>query len=82
VQVLGVTEQAQRKQFVLRFLQARDPSHIGQLFFAKYSGRAAWVDQLDIDGGEALGFDAPVQSEEKLVYPPTQGGGGDVRLHR
>jgi KamA family protein len=66
VQVLGVAEQARRKQFVLRFLQARDPSNIGRLFFARYSERAAWVDQLDIEGGEALGFD-PLDS--RAVQP-------------
>lgn len=42
----GITEVAGERVFVLRFLQARDPSWVGQPFFAKFDPSATWFDQL------------------------------------
>ena len=39
--------------FVLRFLQCRDESWIGKVFFAKYDPKAVWFDDLEpLDGME------------------------------
>jgi KamA family protein len=38
--------------FVLKFLQARDPTWVGRTFFAKYDPHAAWLDDLRPAGGE------------------------------
>lgn len=38
--------------FVLRFLQARDPSWVGQPFFARYDEEATWIDHLEPALGE------------------------------
>ncbi|MEJ2620947.1 MAG: lysine 2,3-aminomutase [Candidatus Thiodiazotropha sp.] len=46
VEIQGVTEMNGQKVFVLRFIQARDPSWVQQPFFAKYDEQATWFDQL------------------------------------
>ncbi len=46
VEIQGVAEVDGEKVFVLRFIQARDPSWVQQPFFAKYDERATWFDQL------------------------------------
>lgn len=46
VEVQGVTEIAGEKVFVLRFLQARDPSWVQRPFFARFDPEATWLDQL------------------------------------
>lgn len=43
----GVTEVAGEKVFVLRMIQARDPSLVGRPFFAKYDEKAAWLFDLE-----------------------------------
>tara|TARA_A100000171_G_scaffold52803_1_gene73255 strand:+ start:4103 stop:5425 length:1323 start_codon:yes stop_codon:yes gene_type:complete len=47
VHILGVTEVASEKAFMLEFLQARKPELVRQPFFAKYDGSATWFDQLE-----------------------------------
>ncbi len=42
----GVTEVNGEKVFVLKFIQARDPSLVGQVFFARYDPTACWLDEL------------------------------------
>jgi KamA family protein len=42
----GTTRIAGEKVFVLKLLQARDPSWVGQPFFATYDRAASWLDQL------------------------------------
>ena len=37
---------------MLRFLQARDPSWVGQPFFARYDEEATWIDHLEPALGE------------------------------
>ena len=44
--VLGVSEIAGEKAFVLEFLQARDPSLVRRPFFAKFDPTASWYDDL------------------------------------
>ncbi|MEL6796298.1 MAG: lysine 2,3-aminomutase [Planctomycetota bacterium] len=44
--VLGVSEIAGEKAFVLEFLQARDPSLVRRPFFAKFDPTASWYDEL------------------------------------
>lgn len=47
VHVLGITEVAGEKAFMLEFLQARKPELVRQPFFAKYDPKATWFDQLE-----------------------------------
>ena len=42
----GVTEIAGERVFALRMLQGRDPSWVGELFFARFDPRACWIDEL------------------------------------
>jgi len=46
VMVDGVQEIAGEKVFALKFLQARDPAWVNQLFFAKFDAKATWMDEL------------------------------------
>lgn len=46
VEVQGVVELGDEKAFVLRFLQARDPSLVQRPFFAKYDEKATWLNHL------------------------------------
>jgi hypothetical protein len=46
VSIIGISEVAGEKVFVLKFLQARNPAWIGQVFFAKFSETATWLDEL------------------------------------
>jgi L-lysine 2,3-aminomutase len=46
VQILGVSEVAGEKVFVLRFLQGRNPDWVQKPFFAKYDKDAVWIDDL------------------------------------
>ncbi|MCG8014165.1 MAG: lysine 2,3-aminomutase, partial [Candidatus Thiodiazotropha weberae] len=46
VEIQGITEMNGQKVFVLRFIQARDPSWVQQPFFAKFDEQATWFDQL------------------------------------
>jgi KamA family protein len=52
IQVLGVSEAAGEKVFVLRFLQGRNPAWVAKPFFAKYDPNATWFDQLKPAFGE------------------------------
>ncbi|MEX0779941.1 MAG: hypothetical protein WD037_09405 [Balneolales bacterium] len=52
VQVLGVSEVAGEKVFVLRFLQGRNPDWVQKPFFAKYNPDAVWLNELEPAFGE------------------------------
>lgn len=56
VQVLGISEIKGEKVFVLRFLQCRNPNYVDIPFFAKYDGRATWINQLIPAFGEEQFF--------------------------
>jgi len=56
VQVVGVSEIKGEKVFVLNFLQGRDPSWVGQPFFAKYNPDAIWIDDLEPAFGDSQFF--------------------------
>lgn len=46
VMVDAITEIAGEKVFVLKFIQARDPAWVNQVFFAKFDPEATWMNQL------------------------------------
>lgn len=50
IQILGITtiptSSGPTHVFVLRFLQARNPDWIKEVFFAEYDEKATWFDQL------------------------------------
>jgi L-lysine 2,3-aminomutase len=52
IQILGVSEAAGEKLFVLRFIQGRNPAWVAKPFFAKYNPGATWFDQLEPAFGE------------------------------
>ncbi|WP_297098817.1 lysine 2,3-aminomutase [uncultured Draconibacterium sp.] len=56
VQIVGVSEIAGEKVFVLNFLQGRDPNWVGRPFFAKYDKDAIWLDDLKPALGESNFF--------------------------
>ena len=56
VQILGITEVQGEKVFVLRFIQCRNPNLIDIPFFAKYSKKATWLDELEPAFGEKQFF--------------------------
>jgi KamA family protein len=59
IQVLGVSEVNGEKIFVLRMLQARNPSWVNRPFFAQYDKDAAWITDLKpAFGEERFFFDA------------------------
>lgn len=46
VQILGINKMDDKKLFVLRFLQGRNPNWVGKPFFAKYNPDAIWLSDL------------------------------------
>ncbi len=68
VVVDGVVEVGAERAFVLRYLQARDPSWVGQPFFARFDPRATWVDQLEPALGEKrFCFDPELVRKQKKL---------------
>ena len=65
VLVSGVAEIRGEKVFVLKFIQGREPSWSGRVFFAKYDERAAWLNQLNPAFGEKEFFFEPAMREIK-----------------
>ena len=68
VLVDGVAEINDEKVFVLKFLQARNPSWVGQPFFAQFDPRATWLDDLRPALGETEFFferEIPFSPEDK-----------------
>jgi L-lysine 2,3-aminomutase len=58
IELLDIREVAGEKVFALRFLQARDPSLVGKLFFARFDPEASWLDHLrPAHGGESFFFE-------------------------
>lgn len=75
VLVDGVTRVAGQEVFVLKFLQARDPSWVGRPFFARYDPDAAWLDDLKPTFGRTEFFFEPRFREIKAALA----GGGEVQ---
>ena len=56
VRILGVSEVAGERVFVLDFLQARDPAWVRRPFFARFDPQATWFDPLRPALGEPRFF--------------------------
>jgi len=54
VEVTGVQTILGQEAFVLRFLQCRDASWVGKVFFAKFDPKAVWFDDLEALDGMSL----------------------------
>ena len=65
VLVDGVAEIRGEKVFVLKFIQGREPTWSGRVFFAKYDERATWLHQLKPAFGEKEFFFEPALREIK-----------------
>ena len=73
----GVADIDGEKVFVLKFLQARQPRHVGHVFFAKYDERATWLDDLrPALGARSFPF------EEESSRPLERGGRRHLRPER
>ena len=58
----GIAEVSGQRVFVLRLIQARDPSLVGRPFFARYDPDATWLTELEPAFADRFPFDpAPVQ---------------------
>ncbi|KPK80273.1 MAG: lysine 2,3-aminomutase [Gemmatimonas sp. SM23_52] len=64
VLLAGVASLGGQKVFVLKFLQARDPSWVGRPFFARFDARATWLDDLRPAVGERFFYEAGL---EKMI---------------
>jgi KamA family protein len=80
VLVDGVAEVNGEKVFVLKFLQARDPSWVNRPFFAKFDARATWLDGLRPALGESEFFFE--RSMEKIKRNHRQPAWGDQTARR
>lgn len=67
VHVLGVSEVAGEKVFVLKFLQGRNPDWSCRPFFAKYNKDAVWLDDLEPAFGEKKFFFEQESEQSELV---------------
>jgi len=64
----GVTEVAGLRVFVLRMIQARDPTLVGTPFFARFDPAASWLTDLEPVFTERFPFEpAPYQPGELMV---------------
>ncbi|MBL8734096.1 MAG: lysine 2,3-aminomutase [Planctomycetes bacterium] len=80
VLVDGVAEVHGEKVFVLKFLQARDPSWVNRVFFAKYDEQATWLDELKPAFGEKQWWFQPViKMMKKQGWQPSWGDRSRVR---
>lgn len=59
VGVIGVETINGEKVFALQFWQARDPSWMGRVFFAKFDPKATWLSDL-----------RPAFGEEEFFFEP------------
>jgi len=55
----GIAEVAGLRVFVLRMLQARDPSLVGRPFFARFDPLATWLTDLEPAFADSFPFDPP-----------------------
>jgi L-lysine 2,3-aminomutase len=53
----GVVDVGGERRFALKMIQARDPSWVGKLFFARYDPTAAWLDDLEPATGDHFFFE-------------------------
>lgn len=69
VQILGVSEIENKKVFVLRFIQGRNPDWVAKPFFADYNPDATWMNELIPAFGDKFFFEEELESlyQRKLV---------------
>ena len=65
IHIIGITEVNGEKVFALRFIQARNPKWVNQIFFAKYNPEAMWLNDLEPAFGAKEFFFMP---ELDLMY--------------
>ena len=74
VLVDGIAEIRGEKVFVLKFLQARDPSWVNRVFFAEYDEQACWLDDLKPAFGEQQWwFQSTIQAMKQQGWQPSWG---------
>jgi hypothetical protein len=56
ISIVGVQEICNERVIVLKFLQARNPTWIGRLFFARWDDKATWLSDLRPAFGEREWF--------------------------
>jgi KamA family protein len=80
IHVLGTSEIAGEKVFVLSFLQGRDPEWVGRPFFARFDDEATWIDDLTPAFGEREFFFEPAM--RALANPGSGRQHTHARTHR
>ncbi len=66
VMVDAITEVGGEKVFILKFIQARDPAWVNQIFFAKYDPQATWFNHLKpAFGKKKFFFESAMQEMQK-----------------
>ncbi len=70
VQILGVSDIANKKVITLRFLQGRNPDWVGRPFFAEYDDKATWLNELKPAFGEQFFYEEEL---ERMYQAKTDG---------
>jgi hypothetical protein len=65
----GIADVAGARVFVLRMLQARDPSLVGRPFFAHFDPRATWLDNLEPAFADRFPFDPDPYGHDAAALP-------------
>jgi len=78
VHVLGSADIKGEKVFMLKFLQARNPAWMGQVFFAKYDPEAVWLDGLTPAFGEDKFFFEDELADMERIALECGGSSGQV----
>jgi hypothetical protein len=72
VQIVGVSEVAGERVFVLQFLQGRNPDWVAKPFFAQFDPTAIWLDDLKPAFGRRRFFfeaEYPVSAGSSMIMP-------------
>ncbi|AWI08643.1 KamA family protein [Ereboglobus sp. PH5-5] len=64
----GIAEVRGEKVFVLKFIQGREPSWAGRVFFAQFDEKATWLDHLKPAFGEKEFFFEPAMRDIKTHH--------------
>jgi L-lysine 2,3-aminomutase len=76
----GVTEVAGVKVFVLRMIQARDPSLVGMPFFARFDPAATWLTDLVPVFADRFPYEPRVLDDLPALFPREPDGPGELMV--
>jgi L-lysine 2,3-aminomutase len=76
----GVTEVAGVKVFVLRMIQARDPSLVGMPFFARFDPAATWITDLVPVFADRFPYEPSIPDDLPALFPREPDGPGELMV--